>query len=33
MVLGRRRETVGNEREQENMASEWMGTFLAIPKH
>lgn len=33
VILGRRRETVGSEREQENMTSEWMGTFLAIPKH
>lgn len=33
VVLGRRRETVGNEREHENTTSEWMGTFLAKPKH
>lgn len=33
MVLGKRRETAGSEREQENMTSERMGTFLAISKH
>lgn len=32
MVLGRERETVGSEREQENVTRECKGIFLAIPE-